>query len=64
MSKVGDTMGFLCDQGTEKAEESGEPRGTREGDEDAADPAGSQKDVSVNFSTVVSLDQFYSITIY
>lgn len=22
--KVGDTMGFLCDQGTEKAEESGE----------------------------------------
>lgn len=48
LSKVGDTMGFLCDQGTEKAEESGEQK---EGDEDAGDLAGSQeKNVSVCFS--------------
>ena len=51
LSKVGDTMGFLCDQGTEKAEESGEHEALEEGDEDAGDPAGSQeKDVSVRFS--------------
>lgn len=48
LSKVGDTMGFLCDQGTEKAEKSGEQK---EGDEDAGDLAGSQeKNVSVCFS--------------
>jgi len=51
LSKVVDTMGFLCDQGTEKAEESGEQEAQKEGDEDAGDLAGSQeKDVSVCFS--------------
>ena len=48
LSKVGVTMGFLCDQGTEKAEESGE---LKEVDDDAGDIAGSQvMNVSVSFS--------------
>ena len=50
LSKVSDTMGFLYDQGTEKAEESGQQEAQKEGSEDAGELTGSpEKNVSVCF---------------
>lgn len=50
LSQLSDTTGFLYDQGTEKAEESGEKEAQKEDKEDAGNLAESQENVSVCFS--------------
>lgn len=57
MSPVSDTVGFLDDQGTEEAGESGENEAQKEDKEEEGNLAESQEEkVSVRLCTVVSLD--------